>query len=207
MPGTEEITSPLTPVFGPRKLTRLDAMGIRFMADGDGAGEGAGGGDYTPPATQADLDRIITDRLARATAKVEAKFEGFDDFKAKAEKFDAIKDTPVADAAALAKFADLESRVTEATTRATTAEQAAAAIATENARLAVATDKGLAKEHLALLTATTREALEVQADAILKLTSGSGRVPGQGGRDANAAGGSVSAGRELFETSRKKSTS
>jgi hypothetical protein len=163
----------------------------------------AGNGAYTPPASQADLDRIITDRLARATAK----YEGFEELKAKAEKFDAIKDAPVADAAALAKFAELESRFAAAEQRANASDAEAAKVATENARLAVAADKGITKDQLPLLTATTREGLEAQADAILKLSSGSGRVPGQGGRDASAAGGNVAAGRELFESSRKKSTS
>ena len=199
MPGEEN--TPTSRYFGPAAPSRLSLMGIRFADDG---GDGAGaGGEYTPPATQADLDRIITDRLARATAK----FEGFDDFKAKAEKFDAIKDTPVADAAAQARIAEFESRVTAAEQRATEAAQTASETAIENARLAVASDKGITKDQLPLLTATTREALEVQADAILKLSSGSGRVPGQGGRDSTAVGGSVAAGRELFDSSRKKSTS
>lgn len=58
--------------------------------DGDGAsgggdgGDGNDGGGYTPPATQADLDRIING----ATAKVHKRYEGYDDFKAKAAKWD-----------------------------------------------------------------------------------------------------------------------
>jgi len=165
--------------------------------------ETAGNGAYTPPASQADLDRIITDRLARATAK----YDGFDELKAKAEKFDALKDAPVADASAQARIAEFESRVAAAEQRANDASKTASETAIENARLAVAADKGIAKDQLPLLTATTREALEVQADAILKLSSGSGRVPGQGGRDSTGASGNVAAGRELFESSRKKSTS
>lgn len=42
---------------------------------------------YTPPATQADLDRIVGERLARERAK----FAGYDDYKAKAEKYDAAQ--------------------------------------------------------------------------------------------------------------------
>lgn len=41
---------------------------------------------YTPPATQADLDRIITDRVSRERAK----FGDYGDLKAKASKFDEI---------------------------------------------------------------------------------------------------------------------
>ena len=42
---------------------------------------------YVAPATQADLDRIIESRLARERAK----YEGFDELKAKATKFDEIE--------------------------------------------------------------------------------------------------------------------
>lgn len=54
---------------------------------GDGAG-GEGGSTYTPPASQADLDRIIEGRLARERKN----YEGYDDFKAKAAKWDELED-------------------------------------------------------------------------------------------------------------------
>ena len=72
---------------------------LRFI-DGDGGGAEGGNGDggeggsesggstYTAPATQADLDRIVESRLAREREK----FKGHDDFKAKAEKWDALED-------------------------------------------------------------------------------------------------------------------
>lgn len=71
---------------------------LRF-ADGDGSSEG-GGGDggqgggegtppsYTPPASQADLDRIVESRLAREREK----YKGYDDLKAKAAKWDQLED-------------------------------------------------------------------------------------------------------------------
>lgn len=132
--------------------------------------------NYTPPATQDDLNRIISDRLARA----ESKYAGFEDFKAKAAQFDAIKpgDTSATDA----KLADLETRLSASETERATAAETARITAVDNARLSVAADKGIAKDLLPLLTATTREELIVQADALLKISSGSGRVPGQGGR-------------------------
>lgn len=138
------------------------------------------------------------------------------DWKAEARKWETrakenserIKQLEVnAPAQATPALAEFETRLTAAETRATTSEETAAKTSAENARLAVALDKGITKDNLPLLTATTREALEVQADAILKLTTGSGRVPGQGGRDATVAGGNVAAGRELFDSSRKKSNS
>lgn len=54
----------------------------------DGGGDNAGGSSYTPPATQADLDRIVEARLARERDK----FKSYDDFKAKAEKWDQLED-------------------------------------------------------------------------------------------------------------------
>lgn len=95
--------SDLTRVFGPDFRSKLDLMGIRFGdAGGDGGGAGGDGGDgggdkgggdggessYKAPATQADLDRIVEERLARERKK----FEGHDDFKAKAAKWDELED-------------------------------------------------------------------------------------------------------------------
>lgn len=67
----------------------------RMEGDGDGGDGGAGGNNdgggsqsqYTPPASQADLDRIIQDRIRRATSK----YGDYDDLKAKADKHDALE--------------------------------------------------------------------------------------------------------------------
>lgn len=55
--------------------------------DGGGSGGSQGGSTYTPPGSQADLDRIVEQRLARERAK----FADYDDLKAKAEKHDALE--------------------------------------------------------------------------------------------------------------------
>lgn len=52
----------------------------------ESAGAGSGNG-YTAPATQEDLDRMITARVARAVKP----FEGFDAIKAKADAHDALE--------------------------------------------------------------------------------------------------------------------
>ncbi|WIB25421.1 hypothetical protein [Curtobacterium sp. MCSS17_015] len=64
---------------------------LRFTGDGgDGGGGGNestggdGGGQYTPPATQEDLNRIIESRLAREREK----FKDYDDLKAAKGKYD-----------------------------------------------------------------------------------------------------------------------
>jgi hypothetical protein len=69
---------------------------------------------FTPPASQADLDRIIADRLSRERAK----FADYDDLRAKAEQLDAIEEANKTEAqkqadalaAAQAKIADYERR-------------------------------------------------------------------------------------------------
>ena len=204
MSGIEENTHA---TFGPKRLNRLELMGIRFAdegGDGSGAGDNAGQDNYTPPATQADFDRIIGERLGR----VREQFKDYDALKTKAEQFDQIKanGTPGQDPSLAARLAEFESRVT-------TSEQNAASTRTdlettklELTRKDVLLDKGLSKEDLVLLTGTTREELEAAADRVLALkgATSSGRVPGQGGRDnATTTGGSVDAGRELFEKRKK----
>jgi hypothetical protein len=189
MSGTEEITTTYGPVF----KSKLNLMGIRFLEGEDGAETTT---TYTPPATQDDLNRIIQTRLDRALKP----FEGFESIKEKADKFDAIGPvaaTTVVDPKVTEKLSEFEGRVT-------TAERLATETQLKLDRSEVALEKGITKDHLPLLTATTREELEKQADAILKLSKGSGRVPGQGGRDTSAIGGAVSSGREIFDNKRSK---
>jgi len=83
---------------------RLSIRGLRFLEGeggdgggdeggdgGDQSGEGGSGGDgkpFTAPASQEELDRIIESRLARERTK----YQGFDDIKAKAEKWDQLEE-------------------------------------------------------------------------------------------------------------------
>jgi hypothetical protein len=53
----------------------------------DEAGSDGAQPDYTPPETQADLDRIIADRLRRQ----KSQFADYDDLKAKATELDQIR--------------------------------------------------------------------------------------------------------------------
>ncbi|MFD6093982.1 hypothetical protein ACFWGN_17850 [Oerskovia sp. NPDC060338] len=68
----------------------LNLRGLRFMTAGEGGGEGGSGeGDgakYTPPATQADLDKIIGARVERT----KAQYADYDDLKTKATEFDKL---------------------------------------------------------------------------------------------------------------------
>lgn len=54
--------------------------------DGDQGGQGtdggqSGGGEYKPPATQAELDRIVQGRVARAEKAVADRFADYDDLR------------------------------------------------------------------------------------------------------------------------------
>lgn len=118
-------------------------LGLCFTGDGDGAGgvgqagdDGTGGGTYTPPATQADLDRIIKDRLTRATAK----YADYDDIKAKAASLEALAATDLDKATAKARADALAEAQGKAIPRVVRAEFRAAA-----------KDAGLTKEQLAEL--------------------------------------------------------
>jgi hypothetical protein len=215
MSGKEETKT--IPTFGPRQLTRLDLMGVRFANDNEGgdggAGGGAGGNEYKAPETQADLDRIITARLERERDK----FKDYDDLKSKAGELERLRSQRQQPAGQQGSSDDVTRQLTEFGDRVTAAEKTASETQTqltetqvELARKDVALDKGITKDQLPLLTATSREELEKQADAILKIAgaakASSGRVPGQGGRENGAGSSSVSAGRDLFANSRKKTS-
>lgn len=60
-------------------------------------------GTYTPPASQADLDRIVEQRLARERSK----FADYDDLKGKAAKFDEL------DAATKSELQKAQDAITE----------------------------------------------------------------------------------------------
>ena len=50
--------------------------------------------EFTPPASQEELDKIIN----AAVARTHKKYEGFEDYKAKAEQLDQLPQEPAADA-------------------------------------------------------------------------------------------------------------
>lgn len=115
------------------------------------AGTGGQSGTFTPPATQADLDRIIADRLSRERAK----FADYDDLKAKAAEHDKAVEASKTEAQKAAdRLAALESQVTEYETR----EQ----IAAWKAEVAEATNV-----PASALAGSTKEEIEAHA-AILQ---------------------------------------
>jgi hypothetical protein len=78
----------------------LNLRGLRFMAAGEGGdggdgtgdagdsgGQGGDGGDAGKTFTQAELDKILSDRLARERGR----YADYDDVKAKAARFDELQ--------------------------------------------------------------------------------------------------------------------
>lgn len=116
--------------------------------------------DQKPPApkpdegktfTQADVDRIVQDRLA----KEKAKYADYDDLKAKAAKVDDIE---------ASKKSDVD-KLTEQIDKLT---QAQANSDQKALRAEVAMAKGLTAAQAKRLAGTSREELEADADEILE---------------------------------------
>lgn len=120
---------------------------------------------WTPPATQADLDRIIADRLSRE----KAKYANHDELVAKAAEYDKAQEAAKTEAQKLAdRLAAAEAKAQEAEAKAIRAE--------------VAQAKGV---PAALLTGNTKEALEAAADALIAFR---GEVPAKLPAAPSAAG-------------------
>lgn len=99
----------------------------------------AGGKETGKTFTQADVDRIVQDRIARERER----FADYDDLRARAEGAKTLED----------RVADIEKNARDAEQRATRAE--------------VANAKGLTPTQAKRLVGTTREELEADADALL----------------------------------------
>lgn len=209
-------TTPKSPTFGPRRPSRLDLMGIRYVVDPDGGNGGAGGdnggagggdnggsggagnngGDnYTPPATQDELNRILNARLAREREK----FKDYDQLKADAAELQRIRDEKKTPDQKAIDDAKAEGRA-----------EALALLGQE--RFKNALDKALVgrvPDVGALLDLDRSQFIKdgsVDADALKTWVTansseapkgGNGKDPGQGNRDN--AGGTVGAGRSAYK--------
>lgn len=108
--------------------------------------------EFTPPASQDEMNRIIADRIARERAK----FSDYDDMKTKASKFDELE---AANRSELEKW----------TATATEWEQKATVANSELTRLRVATKFGIPEEHLDLLGSGSEDELTARAERIKTL--------------------------------------
>lgn len=187
---------------------------LRFATDGDGGG-GDGGGDgktFTAPATQEALDKIVSDAVART-------HRSYGDVKAKAEKWDAHEAAAANAAGAQGSTGSAPAGVSEGDVD----KRIADALATQA--------RGFAVERVADVLDKALEGRTYAASALLGLdrsqfvtddhkvdgaaiekwvkenttepAAPSRRLAGQGKRDANATGGTVQAGRDLFDNEKK----
>ena len=106
--------------------------------------------------TQAELNAIISDRINREREK----FAGYDEYKAKAEKYDAAEE---------AAKTDLQKAQDDAARYKKQWEDSQAEISARNAREKVAAAKGVPAH---LLTGSTEEDCDKQADELLKWHGG-----------------------------------
>lgn len=130
---------------------------------------------FKAPSSQEELDQIIN----KAVARTHKKYEGFDDFKAKAEKFDGIE----------AENADLKSKV-----EGFESEKQRVALLAE-----VAAETGV---PASALRGGTREELVAHADELKPLLNPSApAVPGQEKQPSKVeASEELKAARQLFGT-------
>lgn len=193
---------------------------LRFS--GEGGEGGGGGGEFKAPESQEDLDKIING----ATAKVHKRYEGFDDFKAKAEKWDAHENPEAAKAKPQPKPGEApaglsQEEVDKRIEEARAADRLELALERVNDQLDKALE-GRTFSASALFSLDRKQFVKdgkaADAEAIKDWVEKNSKapeqpdpkrrrtIPGQGERDGNATGGSVQSGRDLYnETHKKKS--
>ena len=141
---------------------RLIRGGSESAVETPPAGQGGQGEQrpYTPPATQAEFDRIINDRLIRDRSR----FADYGDLKKKAERLDAIEEQSKTD---LQKAQDAQA----------TAEQRAQQAEVKATRADVAIAKGVPAH---LLSGTTQAEMEASADALIAFRGQAAQTPTPG---------------------------
>lgn len=125
--------------------------------------------------TQAELNAIVTDRLNREREK----YAGFEEFKAKAEKFDAAEE---------ASKSDLQRAQEQAAQYKAQAEAFQKEISTRNIREKVAKELNV---PLSLLTGETEEECKKQAEGLLAWRGDAPKYPvlNDSGETARVSGG------------------
>jgi transcriptional regulator len=98
----------------------------------------------------------VNDLIAKEKGKIQAKFDGYEDLKAKAARLDELEQANA-------------SEIEKAQAKATKAEQAKAEAEAKLTRYEVAAEKQIPAEAMDLLTGSTREELEAKADKLLEL--------------------------------------
>lgn len=159
------------------------------------AGNQGGNDGETPIHTQAKLEEILTDRLARQAREIEKRFSDYDELKAKAEKFDAHQNenrSETEKATARAEEAERKLAERDAADQ-KRADDEAAATAQKALVAEIAEAKGV---DPSVLRGSTREDLEQHADDLLSVLPAPQRgsdSESSGSRGTDIAGGEPSA--------------
>lgn len=202
--------------YGPRAFSTFDLRGIRFVNDNEPNGGGAG---FQPVTinTQAEMDELFKDRVARAEKPYEA-LKGLD-IAAVVARYNATKDLDLANITAQAaelatlkanqgadvtelttKLSAAEARATEAEAKVTAESTARIAAENKSLRYDIAATTGLPLTHAARLVGATKEELEADALEFKKTLRTDGYDPGQGHQDGEpqlGAQGSAEADRRF----------
>lgn len=147
---------------------------------GDNGGSNGGGGDggntWTPPATQEEFNRIISERLGRERSK----YADYADLKDKATQFDQLT-------------ASQQTELQREQAARQAAEQTAQSASTELARAKAALKYKLADEDLDLLGTGTPEEIDARAKRLSERLAppppnfdGGARSTAPGGKDMNS---------------------
>lgn len=209
------------PIFGPVAPDRLTLRGIRFFAATDGEGAGGAGsadeksgekgggeksnaGDGEKTFTQADVDKIVADRVARAKKAAEKSAE-------KADEKSGDKDSGKGDEPKSLTQADVDKAIADALAakdKELAVERAGDALdkALEGRVYSASTVRKLDLEQFVNEDGKTVDTKKLNAWVEKHSTEGERpkrRDPGQGKRGSASTGGSVSAGRDLFQNEKK----
>lgn len=126
--------------------------------------------------TQADLDRVVADRVARERKK----YDGFDDYKARATELATLQESQKSETQ---KLADQKAAAEK---QAAEAQKAAADANTELLRYRVAAKAKLSPELAERLKGTTEQELLADAEALKKLVGPQGPPDFDGGTRTTA---------------------
>lgn len=179
-PALAEVVALHAAMFGGTRMEADGSAGDSTTTGGQEAGQDDKNHTFQPPATQEDLDRIITARLSRERAK----YADYDQLKEQAGKWSAAEEAQ-------------KTETQKLTERAERAERELAAAQAQALRAEVAAAKKLPPELAARLQGATRAELEADADKLAALLTPQppesrryDPIPGQGTarQDANAHG-------------------
>lgn len=147
-------------------------MGTETTSTENPAGTESGGDEFKPITSQADLDKLIGERVKRERAK----FSDYPDLKAKAAKFDEAE---------AASKSELE-KVTEAAAKATKAADDARADAL---RMRIAAKHGISDEDADLfLTGRDEQSLNAQAERLANIEADRKKQGGKAPTEKPTAG-------------------